>query len=248
MNEAKSLADRAASRLRANFPGWKVFAEGTVGSPASELISKADEWHPDLAVVGSHGRSLAGRLLLGSVSQRVLTEARCSVRIARGRIEEPDTPVRILIGIDGSPASEAAVSTVASRTWPIKSEARVIAVSDPLRPTLIGRVIPVVGKAVEESNEADALWLRKILEDAAKTLAPAELMVSTEILEGEPKRVLVEVAEEWRADSIFLGSVGFTNRLERFVLGSVSAAVAARAHCSVEVIRSRKSSGDVNHE
>jgi len=35
----------------------------------------------------------------------------------------------------------------------------------------------------------------------------------------------------------FVGSAGFSNRLERFVLGSVSAAVAARAHCSVEVVR-----------
>jgi nucleotide-binding universal stress UspA family protein len=34
-----------------------------------------------------------------------------------------------------------------------------------------------------------------------------------------------------------VGSAGFSNRLERFVLGSVSAAVAARAHCSVEIVR-----------
>jgi nucleotide-binding universal stress UspA family protein len=246
--EAQSLADRAATRLRTNFPGWDVFAIGLLGSPASELVRKADEWLPDLFVIGSHGRSFAGRLILGSVSQRVLTESRCSVRIARGRVEEPDTPVRILIGTDGSPASKAAVREAASRTWPPKSEVLVVAVTDPLTPTLIGRVIPAVGKAVNESNAADNAWLGLILSDAAATLRSPDLKVATEICQGEPKRVLVDVAQKWRADSIFVGSIGFSNRLERFVLGSVSAAVAARAHCSVEVTKVQETLGDTNNE
>ena len=57
------------------------------------------------------------------------------------------------------------------------------------------------------------------------------------VKEGDPKRELCKAAEEWGADCIFVGSAGFSNRFERFVLGSVSAAVAARAHCSVEVVR-----------
>ena len=66
------------------------------------------------------------------------------------------------------------------------------------------------------------------------------MKVSTESREGDPKCELVEAAEEWGADCIFVGSIGFGNPFERFVLGSVSAAVAARAHCSVEVFRPRK--------
>jgi nucleotide-binding universal stress UspA family protein len=49
--------------------------------------------------------------------------------------------------------------------------------------------------------------------------------------------VLVRHAEEFGAECIFTGATGFSNRIERFVLGRVSAAVAARAHCSVEVVR-----------
>jgi len=50
-------------------------------------------------------------------------------------------------------------------------------------------------------------------------------------------------------DCIFVGSAGFSNRLKRFVLGSVSAAVAARAHCSVEVVRPKsKTSEDAKQE
>ncbi len=203
-------------------------------------IMKSDQWGPDLVVVGSHGRSALGRLILGSVAQRVLTEARCSVRVARGRVEEPDTPARIVIGVDGSPASEAAVQEVAARLWPLKSEVRVIAVDDPLTPTFIGQLVPPLMKTIEDSNRADREWLKKLLENCAYLLRPAEVKVSTEIRQGEPKSVLVDAAEEWGADSIFVGSTGFSNRFERFVLGSVSAAVAARAHCSVEVVRKPK--------
>jgi len=248
IQEAQSLAERAAARLRANFPGWEITAEASVGSPTRELVRKADEWKPDLIVVGSHGRSAVERLLLGSVSQGVLTYASCSVRVARGRVEEPDTPVRIVVGVDGSPASEAAVREVASRLWPLKSEVRVIAVNDPLTPTLIGQLIPPVANTIEESNQADREALKKVLAKSAELLRPSELRVSTEIREGNPKRALAEAAEGWGADCVFVGSVGFSNRFERFVLGSVSAAVAARAHCSVEVVRLLEPNGGNNHE
>ena len=243
IQEAQSLSERAVARLRANFPGWKITAGASVGSPAWELVKEADEWKPALIVLGSHGHTALGRFVLGSVSQRVLTEARCSVRVARGRVEEPDTPVRIVVGVDGSPGSKAAVREVASRLWPVKSEARVIAVNDPQSATLIGRIFPSVAKTVEESNQADRQWLETVLTENAELLRPSELKVSTEIREGNPKRALAEAAEEWGADCIFVGSVGFSNRFERFVLGSVSAAVAARAHCSVEVVRQRKPKG-----
>ncbi len=247
IEEAQFLAERAGARLRANFPGWEIAAEAAVGSAARELVSKADEWKPDLIVVGSHGRSAAERLLLGSVSQGVLTYARCSVRVARGRVEEPDTPVRIVVGVDGSRASAAAVREVESRVWPLMSEIRVITVNDPLTPTFIGRIIPPVARIIEDSNQVDREWLKKILDNSCQRLRLTGLKVLAEIREGDPKRILVETAREWGADSIFLGSIGFGNPFERFVLGSVSAAVAARAHCSVEVVRPPETSGG-NHD
>jgi nucleotide-binding universal stress UspA family protein len=236
---ALALAEGARNRVRANFPNWKVTAESSCGSPSWELIARADQWKPDLIIVGSHGRTALGRFVLGSVSQRVLTEARCSVRIARGRVEEPDSPVRIIIGIDGSPASLDAVREVASRVWPPMSEVRVIAVNDPLTPTLIGQLVPPVRRIIEESNEADREWLQKILASAIGQLGTSGLTVSTQVREGDPKRELPNAAEEWGADCVFVGSSGFSNRFERFVLGSVSAAVAARACCSVEVVRTK---------
>ena len=241
---AEALANRAASRLRTNFPGWDVATQIAVGSPKRELLGQAESFKPDLIVVGSHGHSALGRLLLGSVSQGVLSDARGSVRIARGRVEEPNTPVRIVVGVDGSAASAEAVREVASRNWPAGSEVRIIAVTDPLTTTLLGSLIPPLGRIVEESNDEDRKWLTELLRKSTAELKDSTLKVSTEIAEGDPRRVLVEKAEASRADCIFVGSVGFNNRFERFVLGSVSASVAARAHCSVEVVRRPKNDGD----
>ena len=237
MKEALALAKRASDRVKTNFPGWKVTTDASCGSPAWEVVFRADEWKPDLVVVGSHGRTALGRFVLGSVSQRVVTEAKCSVRIARGRIEEPGSPVRLIVGIDGSPGSEEAVRAVAARTWPAGSEVKVIIVDDPLVPPIIGDIIPPLAETIEESNAEDWSRDKQTLANAAALLRGTDIKVSTEIRLGDPKKELPQAAEEWGADCIFVGSAGFSNRLERFVLGSISAAVAARAHCSVEVVR-----------
>jgi nucleotide-binding universal stress UspA family protein len=233
------LAERARERVVANFPQWQVTADSSCGSPASELMARADTWNPDLLVVGSHGRTAIGRFVLGSVSQRVLSEACCSVRIARGRLEEPDSPVRIIVGIDGSPASLDAIREVASRSWPPQSEVKVIVVDDPLFPDYLADLVPPLEKIVEEDREQERAWVKKISSEPIALLRAAGLKVLSEFRQGDPKKEIPKAAEEWGADCIFVGSAGFSNRLERFVLGSVSAAVAARAHCSVEVIRSK---------
>ena len=174
----QTLALRAKERLQRNFPEWKISAEATSGSPASEVIRRADEWKPELIVVGSHGRNALGRFVLGSVSQKVVTEARSSVRVARGRIEVDESPVRILLGVDGSPGSEQAVREAAARAWPEGSEARVVIMDEPLMPTTIGYLVPPVNKWIEESNAADRAWVQKIADRAANELRDSGLKVS----------------------------------------------------------------------
>jgi nucleotide-binding universal stress UspA family protein len=241
MKEALALAERASDRVKANFPGWKLGADASSGSPAWEVVFRADKWKPDLVVVGSHGRTALGRFVLGSVSQRVLTEAKCSVRIARGRVQEPGSPVRIIVGIDGSPGSDEAVRAVAAREWPADSEVKVIVVDDPLVPGVVGDIIPPLAETIQESNAEDRAWDEEMLAKSAAMLSGTKVKVTTEVRQGDPKKELPQAAEEWGADCIFVGSAGFSNRLERFILGSISAAVAARAHCSVEVVRKHSS-------
>jgi nucleotide-binding universal stress UspA family protein len=230
--DSLALARRARSRIQSLFPGWEILVDAGIGSPGSEIIARADEWIPDLIVVGSHGRTALGRMFFGSVSQKVINEAHCSVRVARGRIVEPDVPARIIVGVDGSEEADAAVDEIASRNWPDGSEVRIVnsawtipATSDP-------------GTAVnlEEWVARETERVNKVVEGAAEKLGSVGLKVSIVVKEREPKALLCGEAEEMMADCIFVGARGM-GRLERFLIGSVSLGVAARAHCSVEVVR-----------
>lgn len=237
--DAGKLAARAAERFQANFPRWKVNHEAVWGSATFELFSQAEEFKADLILVGSHGRSALGRFFLGSISQWLLNEARCSVRIARGRLDEPDFPVRLIVGVDGSNNADLAVEQIGARQWPEKSEVRVVVAEQPLEPTLAGELMPMVGSLVDECNREQIAHARQRAEKSAQFLKAKGLRAEGVVKLGDPKRVLIEYAEEWRADCIFLGATGLSNRLERFLLGSVAGAVAARAHCSVEIVRKR---------
>jgi nucleotide-binding universal stress UspA family protein len=230
--EYLAMSMRAATRLKEVSQGWEVRTEVAVGSPATVIIESADQWKPDLIVIGSHGRSALGRFFLGSVSQKVLHEAHTSVRVARGRVEEPDTPIRLIIGVDGSKGAEAAVNAVISRKWPPASEARVVNAAW-TTPTLTSQYM--TGQMVDwfiKENER----IREMINAAVDRLNAAGLKTDLVIKEEEPKRLLTGEAESWGADCIFLGAKGM-GRLERFLIGSVSSTVAARAHCSVEVVR-----------
>jgi nucleotide-binding universal stress UspA family protein len=228
--EYLALARRGGVRLVSMKPGWDVKSESGVGSPATVIIEKADEWGADLIVVGSHGHTALGQFFFGSVSQKVLHEAGRSVRVARGRIEEPDTPVRLIIGVDGSKGAEVAVEAVAARKWPVGSEARIVNATWPTPQTNSRRMVSPIAKWILEEK----VRVKKAIYEAASKLSAAALRTDVVEKEEEPKRLLIAEAESWEADCIFVGARGM-GRIDRFLLGSVSSAVAARAHCSVEV-------------
>ncbi|HXF63780.1 MAG TPA: universal stress protein [Caldilineaceae bacterium] len=236
LEEAHAIAQRGCQRLQAYFPEWQVHAQACADSPAWGIILKAEEWQADLVVVGSHSRSALGRLFLGSVSQMVVNQAHCSVRVARAREVAPDQPLRLLIGVDGSAQAEVAVRAVAARRWPPRTEVRLMAAVDPrllttlaaasrMDPTGSGDGRAQVGRMIEATGEL------------VRQGAP-QVTVSTVIKDGDPKQLLLAEAEQWGADCIFVGPRGHGQR-ERLWLGSVSTAIAAQARCSVEVVRAK---------
>lgn len=242
VKEAQVLAKRASDQIKKNFPEWHVRHEALADSPAWALIRTAEEWKADLIVVGTRGHSvLGGRLILGSVSQRVLYEASCSVRIARGQRKDPDSPLRLVIGVDNSPYSLAAVDEVYRRKWPRGTEVRLLAVVDTVMAFAPDTSQPSILKWIEVEDENNWDQVRQIFEPSASKLSSAGLDAAVMIRRGNPTDEIIEEAESWAADCIFLGPKGVRG-IDRLLLGSVSSAVAARAHCSVEVVRLKEMS------
>ena len=222
---ANALAFQASKVVQSLFPAWSVGAEAHSGSPAGEILKRAEEWKADLIVLGSHGRSALGRLILGSVSQRVVTDAACSVRVARRQPRDASSPAKIIIGVDGSPGSATAVQSVAARAWPKASEVRLVTSVDPLHEYAV-------------APDDKFAFVRAFHQTAEVTLAASGLHVASVIEEEDPKHLLIAQAAQWNADSIFVGARGLS-RIGRILLGSISTAVVSRAHCSVEVARAR---------
>jgi nucleotide-binding universal stress UspA family protein len=238
VEQARALATEAAQSVQAAFPEWNVRAEACSGAPAWELLKQAEAWPSDLVVVGTQGRTALGRLLLGSVSQKVLSEAHCSVRVARQSAGEAGSPPRILVAVDGSAHAETVVRAVAARSWPSGSEIRLLVVDDPFNRPAAGSPHGSSDDPSADTTEEPEAWLNQVIETASQILGSTGPKVSHAVRWGDARHAIVEESKEWQADSIFVGARGL-GRLKRLLLGSISSAVATHAPCSVEVVRSR---------
>lgn len=158
--------------------------------------------------------------------------------------------MKILLATDGSDYSKAAVNSVAERPWPEGSEVMIVSATEipnvPMSeawamPDSYYKELDGAAKAQAEAAVNTAAWRIK----AGKTPG---LEIITVIKNGHAKEVILDKAEKWGADLIVLGSHGY-NGWQRFLLGSVSHAVAAHAHCSVEIVRQKpdpkKQQGDL---
>ena len=137
-------------------------------------------------------------------------------------------PVRIVVGTDGSPA-RGSVTRCRQRTWPERSEVMIVLVDDPLAPEFLGKLIPPLQKTLEEDLVEERAWVQQISKRSIDLLSGANISVTCVVREGDPKRELCSAAEEWGANCIFVGSAGFSNRFERFVLGAFGSGRSSRA-------------------
>ena len=154
--------------------------------------------------------------------------------------------MRILLAIDGSGHSEAAIDAVDRRHLPANTEVRVISVVEPL-PYFSSEAYPGDVASMSpytEIEKASGERARAGVESAAAKLrangAARQLRVTTDVISGSPKQVILQEAERFAADLIVVGSHGHGGMVEHFLLGSVSQAVAQHARCSVEIVRSPK--------
>jgi nucleotide-binding universal stress UspA family protein len=239
IEETTEIANQGKKRVQELLPDWNVRSEVLAGTPEWVLIDVAKKMNVDLVFVGSQGRSALGRLFLGSVSKRLATDANCSVRVARrgNRKETDNTPPRIIVGVDGSPAAEQAIYAVGQRVWQDGTEIRLVAVDDTTSTTNISARLPRTAEMLNSYLQTTETRISSMLEWATEELSNIGLQTSILQKKGDPKDILLAEAEKWNADSIFVGTRDFKSAFERFRLGSVSTAVVTKANCSVEIVR-----------
>ena len=143
--------------------------------------------------------------------------------------------MKILLAIDDSDFSEHALRAVIGQARPEDSEVLIFTVVD-LLPVVAGSEFWVTVPDLGEFRKTELKKSRELVAKAAERLRAAGLKATTQIEEGEPKNRILDVAAEWKADLIVIGSHG-RKGFDRFLLGSVSEAVARHAHCSVQIVR-----------
>jgi nucleotide-binding universal stress UspA family protein len=147
--------------------------------------------------------------------------------------------MKILLPVDGSEYSNKAVGEVVRRPWPFGTQVEVLSVAQPVPEfpdtQLMGHTVYL------DSLERETKRAQKNVAETAATITQAapQLAVTTKVLEGTPKEEILREATAWDADLIVMGSHGYGAAM-RFLMGSISHAVALHAPCSVEIVRPRK--------
>jgi nucleotide-binding universal stress UspA family protein len=118
--------------------------------------------------------------------------------------------MKVLVAIDGSAHSEAAVAEVARRPWPAGTEVEILTVIHPIGPMLPDPAFVTAASHMEQAEELrqQAPMLVSAACEQFRRGTP-ELSVITKIVEGVPKNLIVEEAREWNADLIVVGSHGY---------------------------------------
>jgi nucleotide-binding universal stress UspA family protein len=141
--------------------------------------------------------------------------------------------MRILLPVDDSTFSDAAVHELLAHVPPKETQVRVLHVLQPLSVT----APPQMAAMYAPELEGQAREARSLVERVAGILRGAGFRVDSEIEKGDIRLRIIDSAAEWNADLIVIGSHGRSG-LPRLLLGSVADFVAHNAPCSVEIVRS----------
>ena len=235
--DAEAALEESVESLRKN--GVSLQIEIVMENPRHGIPKAAREWKADLILMGSHGRGAFGRLLMGSTAQAVLRRADCAVEIVRAgtqRASRESGGMRILAATDGSECAESALHAITGQSWPAGTEIRVVCV--PELPLLTGAYPYYPPEVLAGAATANENHAKEAVERGVGIVKKTGVQVTGEVMESResPVRAILGMADLWGADLIVVGSHG-RHGVDRYLMGSVSEAVALHAHCSVEVVR-----------
>ena len=201
--------------------------------PYKLIVEEAGKKQAGLIVMGRRGRKGLMRMLMGSVTARVIGHADCNIlivpRAAKIRYDN------ILVATDGSRYSDAAVSEAIRIAKRCGGSLIVVSVaaSESISP------LDIVHSQMQRGLIAD-----KELKEAENNIKKAKDLAGKEgvkaeglVLSGRPHEAIVDTAKEKKADLIIVGSHGRTG-IERLLMGSVTERVIGHADCAVLVVKS----------
>jgi nucleotide-binding universal stress UspA family protein len=222
---------------------WSV--DVRLGDIAEGLMTVAQEWEADLIVVGAHGRTGVAKLLLGSVSEALVTHAPCPVLVVKRKNADDPAEIktdykRVLVPLDDSYFSGVAMHWIAGRMWPDDAQFCLLHVANH---DLVETREQVHARHADHETEAQhksAIKAAGMFALKARAAYLGEKMghhrFTCKVEEGKPSHVIVDVSAKWPADLIVMGSHGHESKALR-ILGSTTREVTAAAKCSVEVVR-----------
>ena len=208
------LADTKAFAETESAPGITIEALVREGNAAEEILEQATSMKADLLVIGTHGRSGFERLVLGSVTEKVLRKANCPVMTVPKRLPDavPAGPVlykRILCPVDFSDSSLHALKYATSMAQEADGQLTVLHVvahefenADDMA-SIVSDAGMTSGSFVKQREEA----LRRRLQEAVAT-APEFCSVESLMTHGKPWREVLRIAAERQSDLIVMGVQG----------------------------------------
>ena len=139
--------------------------------------------------------------------------------------------MKILLPVDASPYAAEAVQAVRERPWPAGTIVRVLSAVENIG-------LEEAEGSLNQLQQQRIKGANQLTERVANSLAASGLKTEAVVYDGDPRSVIVDEAEDWKADLIVLGSHGYTG-IKKWLLGSVAQSVVSHAPCSVEVVRGR---------
>jgi len=207
-----------------------------------EILDQAEALKADLLVIGSHGRSGFEKLLLGSVTEKVIRKATCPLMVVpRGAPDavgaEPVRFSRILCPVDFSDASVSALEYAMDVAQEAGAQLTLVHVIE--MPPELRAHYPASGDFnvdhIRAAAEAECLrHLRSLIPESVRT----HCAVKTVVQEGAAYREVLRVAAEDKSDLIVMGVHG-RGAVDLMVFGSNTARVIRAATCPVLVVRQR---------
>jgi nucleotide-binding universal stress UspA family protein len=211
------------------------------GSPAHEIVERANKTSADLIVMGTHGASGFERLVMGSVTEKVMRKALCPVMTVPPRAPDwaPVPPLfkRILCAVDFSDCSMRALkyaTSLAMEADACLTVVHIFEVEGALPETWSETLTP---RSMRDELIAMERERSEKLAYAVPESARAFCRVETTMASGTPYREILRIARDRRSELIVLGIHG-RNAADLLFFGSTANHVVRRAVCPVLTIRS----------